>query len=167
MPEEIENGFSQNFNIRQNTFDLTGTFKLAKYTSLNLGYIFDDFQRTGRAFSDMRDYTLRAALDTLGSQYVTVRASFDHTTRIGAGFSEASIEEGGAQPGLRFFDEADRDRNRGALLFVLTPNSIDGRHLPDDGRPRHLQGRRATSSACSTTTTSRSTSAPACRRSTR
>lgn len=124
VPEDIENGFSQNFNVRQNTFDLTGTFKLAPFTALNLGYIFDDFQRTGRAFSDMRDYTFRAALDTLGNQFVTVRASFDHTTRIGAGFSEASIEEGGAQPGLRFYDEADRDRNRGALIVVLTPNAM-------------------------------------------
>ena len=123
VPEDIENGLSQNFNIRQNTFDLTGTFKLAPYTALNLGYVFDDFQRSGRAFSDMRDYTLRASVDTLGNRFVTVRASFDHTTRIGAGFSEASLEEGGLQPGLRFYDEADRDRDRGALLFVVTPAS--------------------------------------------
>lgn len=124
VPEEIEHGLSQSFDIRQNTFDLTGTFKLAPFTALNLGYTFDDFQRTGRSFSDMRDYTFRASLDTLGNQYVTVRTSFDHTTRIGAGFSEASIEFGGAQPGLRFYDEADRDRDRGALLFVLTPSAV-------------------------------------------
>lgn len=124
VPEEIANGLSQRFSIRQNTFDLTGTFRLAPYTSLNLGYIFDDFQRTGRSFSDMRDYTFRAALDTLSNQYVTVRTSFDHTTRIGAGFSEASIEEGGSQPGLRFYDESDRDRNRGALIVTLTPTSV-------------------------------------------
>ena len=28
--------------------------------------------------------------------------------RVGTGFSEMAIEEGGAQPGLRFYDEADR-----------------------------------------------------------
>lgn len=124
VPEEIEHGLSQSFDIRQNTFDLTGTFKLAPFTALNLGYIFDDVERSGRSFSDMRDYTLRASLDTLGNQYVTVRASFDHTARLGSGFSEASIEFGGAQPGLRFYDEADRDRDRGALLFVLNPSPI-------------------------------------------
>lgn len=123
VPEEVENGISQNFNVRQNTFDLTGTFKVAKYTAINLGYVFDDYERTGRSFSDMRDYTLRTSVDTLGNRWVTVRASFDHTTRIGSGFSEASIEEGGLQPGLRFFDESDRDRDRGALLFVFTPGS--------------------------------------------
>jgi MtrB/PioB family decaheme-associated outer membrane protein len=123
VPEDIEHGISQNFNVRQNTFDLTGTFKVARHTAINIGYIFDDYERTGRSFSDMRDYTFRTSVDTLGNRWVTVRASFDHTTRIGSGFSEASIEDGGLQPGLRFYDESDRDRDRGALLFVFTPGS--------------------------------------------
>jgi len=123
VPEDVEHGISQNFNIRQNTFDLTGTFKVAKFTAINLGYIYDDYERTGRSFSDMRDYTLRASVDTLGNRWVTVRAAFDHTTRIGSGFSEASLEDGGLQPGLRFYDESDRDRDRGSVLVVLTPGS--------------------------------------------
>lgn len=120
VPEET-GGVTEHFDVRQNTFDLTGTFNLLKYTSINLGYMYDDFNRTGRAFSDMRDYTVRASVDTVGNQYVTLRASVEHTDRIGSGFSEASIEEGGSQPGLRFYDEADRDRNRGTLLVVVTP----------------------------------------------
>jgi MtrB/PioB family decaheme-associated outer membrane protein len=123
VPEDV-GGVTENFNIRRNTFDLTGTFNVAPYTSLNIGYTFDDFNRTGRAFSDMRDYTVRASVDTVGNEYVTVRASAEHTNRIGSGFSEASIEEGGSQPGLRFYDEANRDSNRGSLLFVLTPVSF-------------------------------------------
>ena len=123
VPEET-GGITQNFNIRENTFDLSGTFNLMKYTSLKLGYVYDDFNRTGRAFADDRDYILRASVDVVGHQYVTVRAMFDHTNRIASGFSEASVEEGGSQPGLRFYDEADRDRNRGTLLFVLNPISM-------------------------------------------
>ncbi len=115
---------TEQFNIRENTFDLTGTFNILPYTALRLGYIYDDFNRTGRAFSDMRDYTLRASVDTVGHQYVMLRASFDHTSRIGSGFSEAALEDGGLQPGLRFYDEADRDRNKGTLLFVITPVEI-------------------------------------------
>src|SRR5207249_902762 len=118
---ENTGGPTQHFDVRENTFDLTGTFNVAMYTHLRLGYIYDDFNRTGRAFSDMRDYTLRASVDTIGSQYVMIRATFDHTDRIGSGFSEASLEEGGLQPGLRFYDEADRIRNRASLLFVVTP----------------------------------------------
>jgi MtrB/PioB family decaheme-associated outer membrane protein len=120
VPEET-GGPTEQFNIRENTFDLTGTFNILPYTALRVGYVYDDFNRTGRAFSDMRDYTFRASLDTVGHQYVMLRFTYDHTNRIGSGFSVASIEDGGAQPGLRFYDEADRDRNKGTLLFVLTP----------------------------------------------
>lgn len=123
VPEET-GSHTQNFSVRQNTFDLTGTFNLVKYTAINLGYTYDSFARTGRAFSDMNDYTFRASVDTVGNQWVTVRAGLEHTNRIGAGFSEASIEDGGAQPDLRFYDEADRRRDKGTLLVVLTPLSI-------------------------------------------
>lgn len=122
VPEETGSP-TENFNIRRNTFDLTGTFNLIKYTAINVGYSYDDFSRTGRAFSDMRDYTFRASVDTIGNQYFTLRAMVDTTNRIGSGFSEASIEEGGAQPGLRFYDEADSDRDKGTLLVVVTPVS--------------------------------------------
>ncbi len=123
VPEETGSPTEQ-FNIRENTFDLTGTFNILPYTALRVGYIYDDFNRTGRAFSDMRDYTFRTSLDTVGNQYVMLRFTYDHTTRIGSGFSQDAIEEGGAQPGLRFYDEANRDRNKGTLLFVVTPVDI-------------------------------------------
>ncbi len=123
VPEETGSE-TQNFNIRQNTFDLTGTLNLIKYTAINLSYVYDDFARSGRAFSDMRDYTFKASIDTVGNQWVTLRASAEHTNRIGAGFSEASIEEGGAQPDLRFYDEADRDRDKGTLMLVVNPTGF-------------------------------------------
>lgn len=123
VPEET-GGITENFNVRENTFDLTGTLNLIKYTAINVGYTYDGFARSGRAFSDMNDYTFRTSVDTVGNQYVTIRGGYEHTNRVGAGFSEASIEEGGAQGGLRFYDEADRQRNKGTLLVVLTPVSI-------------------------------------------
>jgi hypothetical protein len=46
---------------------------------------------------------------------------YEHVVRKGSGFSESAIEDGGAQPGLRFYDEADRDRDRGTLLVVFMP----------------------------------------------
>ncbi len=123
VPEETGSP-TERFNIRENTFDLTGTFNILPHTALRVGYIYDDFNRTGRAFSDMRDYTLRASVDTVGNQYLMLRVTYDHTNRVGSGFSEASLEDGGVQPGLRFYDEADRDRNKGTLLFVITPVEI-------------------------------------------
>ena len=124
-PENTGNS-SEQFNIRDNTFDLSGTFNIAKYTALKVAYTYDDINRTGRSFSDTRDYTFRTSLDTVGNQYVMMRFIYEHGNRIGSGFDEMTLEDGGAQPGLRFYDEADRDRNKGTLLFVLTPvNMVD------------------------------------------
>ena len=122
-PENTGNS-TEPFNILDNTFDMAGTFNIAKYTALKIGYTFDDVNRSGRSFSDTRDYTLRSSLDTVGNQYLMMRLIYEHGTRIGSGFDEMSLEDGGLQPGLRFYDEADRDRNKGTLLFVLTPVSM-------------------------------------------
>jgi hypothetical protein len=69
----------------------------------------------------MADDIFRVSVDTTRYQYVTVRGIYEHIVRTGSGFSEDAIEEGGAQPGLRFYDEADRTRDRGTLLLVITP----------------------------------------------
>lgn len=116
-------GFTEPFDIRENLADLNATFSVLPYTSLRLGYGFDSFDRTGRSFSNMTDHTVRASIDTVGNERVTVRALYEYTRRIGAGFSQDALEDGGSQPGLRFYDEADRHRNRGTLLFIVTPRA--------------------------------------------
>ena len=120
VPEET-GGFNEQFDIKENLGDVNATFSVLPYTALRVGYGFDSFDRTGRAFSNMTDHIVRASVDTVGNQWVTVRAMYEFTKRNGSGFSEDAIEDGGSQPGLRFFDEADRDRNRGTLLFVINP----------------------------------------------
>lgn len=123
VPEET-GGPTQQFNIRQNTFDVNGMFNVAPRTSVRIGYTLDDFKRTGREFSDSTDYTFRTTLDTVGNQYVMVRLIYEHAERVGTGFSEQSLEDGGFQPGLRTFDDSNRTRNRGWLVLTVTPTSI-------------------------------------------
>ena len=123
VPEETGSETEQ-FDITENTFDVNATYNLMSYSSIRVGYTYDDFKRTGRAFNNMTDNTVRASIDTIGNRYVTVRGIYEFTGRKGSGFSEDAIEEGGAQPGLRFYDEADRDRNRGTLLFIANPVDI-------------------------------------------
>jgi MtrB/PioB family decaheme-associated outer membrane protein len=118
---EATGGFSEQFDIVENLADLNVHFNVLPYTTLRVGYGFDSFDRTGRAFSNMTDHTIRTSIDTVGNQWVTVRAVYEFTDRKGSGFSEDAIEDGGSQPGLRFYDEANRTRNRGTLLFVVTP----------------------------------------------
>jgi hypothetical protein len=129
VPEET-GGETEHFNIRRNTFETgatftmfrNSTFTMLRNSALKLGYILDDVKRDGRAFSDNTDYTFRVSVDTYGNQYVMLRGIFENTRRVGNGFSEMSLEEGGAQPGLRFYDEADMNRNKGALILQVTPN---------------------------------------------
>ena len=130
VPEEAEGAVNHQHNIRRNTFETSATFTplhnaastTLRNSSLKLGYIVDDVKRTGRAFGDMTDYTFRLSLDTYGNQYVMLRGIFENTRRVGSGLSIEAIEEGGAQPGLRFFDEAPYDRNNGTLILQLTPS---------------------------------------------
>jgi MtrB/PioB family decaheme-associated outer membrane protein len=120
VPEET-GGVTEPFDIRQNTADVTASFNVFKYTALRIGYGYDAYNRTGRAFADMRDNTLRASLDTIGSRLVTVRGIYEYTKRRGTGFDQTVITDGGAQPDLRFFDDAERSRNKGTVVFTMNP----------------------------------------------
>lgn len=124
VPEYVPGTATEHFNIRQSVMEMGATFSLPrKATALKLGYIMDDNKREGRAFSDMTDYTFRASLDAYQNQYFNLRGLLESTRRIGSGLSVELIEEGGGQEELRFYDEADMDRIKSAVILSLTPSS--------------------------------------------
>jgi len=123
VPEYVPGDGTEQFDIRQNTMETGATIMVPhRFTALKVGYIMDDFKRSGRAYSDMTDYTLRMSLDAYQNKYGSVRAILENTTRIGSGFDLMSIEDGGAQGGLRFYDDADMDRAKSTLIVSLTPH---------------------------------------------
>lgn len=122
VPEEAEESVTEHFNIRQNTLETGATLTMIPNSSFKLGYIVDDVKRDGRGFSGMTDYTFRASVDTYGNQYVMLRALYERTNRVGNGFSESAIEDAAAQPGLRFYDEADMGRDKGSVVLQVTPS---------------------------------------------
>jgi hypothetical protein len=79
-------------------------------------------KRHHRVFGNLTDYTFRISLDTYRSEMFTVRGVFENTSRVGSGFDELELEHGGAQLGLRFYDEAELARNKGTVLVQITPN---------------------------------------------
>jgi hypothetical protein len=97
------------------------SFNVMPFSTLRVGYLYDNYNRTGRAHNDMRDSGFRATWDTTGSQWLSFRVGYEFIARTGYGFSEQAIEDAASQPGLRFYDEADRDRNRVNALVTLTP----------------------------------------------
>ncbi len=123
VPENAPGAENEALDVRQSTVETGATFSLPRRsTSLRLGYILDDVKRSGRAFSDMTDYTFRASLDAYQNQYFSLRGLIESTRRIGSGLSLETIEEGGGQAALRFYDEADMDRLKSSVILGLTPS---------------------------------------------
>jgi len=125
VPEEIEEGFSPQFDISRQIFDANVSLTPAPWGTLRVGYGHEAVERHGRGFSDVGEHIFRVSFDTFSSQYVTLRAAFDVAQRRGEGFVETGVDyeagPGGTQPSLRYYDEADRDRTRGSLLLTVMP----------------------------------------------
>lgn len=149
VPEEVEEGFSPQFDNSRHIFDANATYNPVSWGSLRVGYGHEAVERHDRGFADVGENIFRVSFDTYSSQYFTVRASFDSGWRRGQGFVEAEsgddVGPGGTQPTLRYYDEADRDRLRGSLLFSVMPaDSVDlyvqyaggrDRYMADDSAP--------------------------------
>ena len=133
VPEELADdpltpqveGFSEYFQITRKNFDANATFGMRDFGSLRVGYANERFDREGRGFSDVSENTFRLAYDAGLFNTLTVRASLDTGQRRGDGFILSGIDyesgPAGTQPGLRYYDEADRDRTRAALIFSVNP----------------------------------------------
>jgi hypothetical protein len=128
VPENVPGTVTHQFDINRQTFDLNGTFNLSNAGAVRVGYTHDAFERHGRGFSDVSENIFRASYDLISQQYFSVRAGFDHGQRRGEGFILSGIDyetgTGGEQPGLRYYDESDRDRTRANVVLTVTPADI-------------------------------------------
>lgn len=125
VPEET-GGATEPFNINRNTFDFNASFTPIPFGAIRVGYGYDKWEHGVRATEGWKDATARVSFDTVGNQYVTLRAMFEHTKRNSIGLSVEDIVGTGSQDALRFYDEASRDRNRGTLMVEFTPVSMVG-----------------------------------------
>ena len=136
VPEELGDdpltphveGWSEYFQITRKNFDASGTFNLRDAGSLKLGYANEQYDREGRGFSEVSENTFRLAYDANLFERATVRLMYDIGQRRGDGFiiSGVDYETGpaGTQPGLRYYDEADRDRNKASVIFSVNPTDM-------------------------------------------
>ena len=58
-------------------------------------------------------------MDAVGNRHVSFRSLYEHSRRRSDGFHVAVLEHVNEQPGMRYFDVADRDRDRLMLLANL------------------------------------------------
>ena len=125
VPEEAPEGLSPQFDNSHQFFDATVAFTPAGWGTIRVGYGYEGITREGRGFANDGEHTIRGSYDVYSNQYVTVRASADYGRRRGSGYVEAAsgddVGPGGTQPTLRYYDEADRNRTRGSLIFSANP----------------------------------------------
>jgi hypothetical protein len=154
VPEEGEEGISHQFDTSRHLLDTGVSFTPGGWGTVRVGYGHEAVERHGRGFSDVGEHIFRLSYDTFSSRYVTIRAGFDAQRRRGEGFVETGIDyelgPGGTQPTLRYYDEADRDRTRGSLLFSVFPrDTVDfyfqfaggkDRYMADDSVPVERPG---------------------------
>ncbi len=123
VPEEGW-GETEYLNIRQNRLDASTSFNLPANATFTVGYGYDDYARNHRSFANITDNTFRTALDVVGTQYVTLRGTYEYTQRTGSGYNEEFNLDSGAQPATRYYDEAPLDRNKGTVLLMVNPIEI-------------------------------------------
>ncbi|HEX4913178.1 MAG TPA: MtrB/PioB family outer membrane beta-barrel protein [Vicinamibacterales bacterium] len=138
VPEELGDdpltshveGLSEYFQITRKNFDASGTFNLRNAGSLKLGYAHEAYDREGRGFSEVGEHMFRLAYDATLGDRANIRVMYDAGQRRGDGFiiSGVDYETGpaGTQPGLRYYDEADRDRNKASVIFSVNPVPMAG-----------------------------------------
>jgi hypothetical protein len=125
VPEET-GGITEPLNYNRNTMDVSAIYTAIPHSAIRVGYGIDKFEHTLRTTEGWKDKTARVSFDTVGNQYVTLRAMYEHTQRDLVDLSIERIEETASQDALRFFDEAARKRDRGTLVLELTPVSTLG-----------------------------------------
>jgi MtrB/PioB family decaheme-associated outer membrane protein len=125
VPEEIEEGFSHQYDNSRRNFDANVAFTPGRWGTVRVGYGHEAVERHGRGFADVGEHIFRMSFDAISMQYVSVRAGFDVGRRRGDGFVETGIDyelgPGGTQPTLRYYDEADRNRTRGSVVVTAMP----------------------------------------------
>ena len=131
VPEENPDGFSPQFDSSRHNFDATASWTPQHFGTVRVGYGHEHVRRDGRGYADTGEDTFRLTWDTYSNSFVSVRASFDQGWRRGTGYVEAAasgedtdittIGPGNTQPTLRYYDEADRDRKRGSVIFTVMP----------------------------------------------
>jgi hypothetical protein len=125
VPEE-SGGATEPLSINRNSLDVNAAFTAIPYSTLRVGYEFKQLEHGVRTTRGWQDNTARISYDVVGNQYVTLRGLYEHTKRDTIDLSIEAVEETGAQPALRYYDEAARTRNRGLVMLQLTPVSTVG-----------------------------------------
>lgn len=125
VPEET-GGASEPWSIDRNSTEVSAKFMGIPKSAIKVSYGEDKLEHLDRVTHGIKDKTTRVSFDTMGNQYVTVRAQYARTDRETIGFESEILTEQGMQTAARYFDEAARQTDRATFMVDLTPTSSVG-----------------------------------------
>jgi MtrB/PioB family decaheme-associated outer membrane protein len=111
---------TRHLDLTRHTIDVDATFTPLAHAAFRVGVGRDRVDHA-RAYTRLDDTTFRASVDTVGNQYVMLRALYEHTSRSGSRFNQAALADASSQPALRWYDDANRTRNRTSAIVDVTP----------------------------------------------
>jgi MtrB/PioB family decaheme-associated outer membrane protein len=112
------------FAHSRTNFDADATWTGPRGFALTAGYTHNDSGYDFRTFESTGENVFRLSADAVGNEWVTFRANWDHGGRSGSGLNEDLLREIGEQPTLRYYDLANRTRNRFTGQVDITPNDV-------------------------------------------
>jgi hypothetical protein len=77
-PENVAGSENEPANIKRQTFDADASFTPIPYAAFRVGYGHEAADRTFRMFEATKENTFRVSFDTIGNQYVTLRAKYEN-----------------------------------------------------------------------------------------
>jgi len=127
------------FSFTRNLFDLDTSWTPKPFAALRAGYSYEGVSQTFRTFDTTHDNRVRLSADATGMQWLTVRAQYEYSHRIGTGLDEQSLDDLGEQTSLRQFDLSNRDQHRFSAIAIAMPSpscSVNGSFfIGRDNRP--------------------------------
>ncbi len=94
------------------TFDADATWDKLKPLALTVGYTHNANGYDARTFKSSGEDVFRVSADAVGSSWATFRVQYEVGSRTGSGLDEKALTDIGEHPEMRYYDLADRTRNR-------------------------------------------------------
>jgi MtrB/PioB family decaheme-associated outer membrane protein len=115
-------GGPDNFAHSRTTFDGDATYTGLKALALNAGYTRNDNGYDFRTFESTGENVMRLSADAVGNSFVTFRAQYELGSRSGSGLDEKQLTSIGEHREMRYYDLANRTRNRFTGQVDIVPN---------------------------------------------
>jgi len=112
------------FGHDRTTFDADATYDKLKPLALTVGYTFNGYGWNARTFQSSGEHVFRVAADAVGTSWATFRVQYEGGTRTGSGLDQKQLTDIGEHPEMRYYDLADRTRNRLTGQVDIVPSDV-------------------------------------------